>query len=143
MSNEEIYQKLLKKLRGDCGDYTKYWIDEEILEKQGGIIIIDAPDGEKYQLLKCLGHGFEGEVWKVKELSTGAFYAIKFEIGDVEIGSQLKAEYDILLNLDHPQIIKPYKYWCGPMYEYDIERGHMLTHYCLGKTFNKTRFFCH
>src|SRR6185312_13477556 len=53
---------------------------------------------------------------------------------------QLKSEYDLLVSLDHPYIIKPVKYWFSPMFgpdDIDINRGHMLTYFIKGPHIDK------
>lgn len=125
--------------------WTKVYIDEKkVIE--GHPIVVNDTEGCQYHLEQCLGHGFEGEVWKV---SLGALspleksekkemFALKFEIGDVDIGQQLKGEYETLKSLDHPFILKPLKYWYAPMIgDREFKRGHMLSHYIPGQSLDK------
>jgi serine/threonine protein kinase len=137
------------KLVGSC-EWTKLYGDlsslTDTIDKGDPVIVTDT-DHVKYKLLLCLGHGFEGEVWKVRKIKGekdnwevyGPVYALKFEIGDVDIGKQLKQEYDILHALDHPYIMKPIKYWFSSVLGPDMKspRGHMLSPYISGPTIDK------
>ena len=128
----------LKSMRGNCGDWLKINPNEDAILRGEDIIVKDNDDNQ-YILEKCLGQGFEGEVWKVRDKLSGHVYALKFEVGDVDIGKQLKTEYEILSSLDNPLILKAYKYWGGDVYgptcntdDYCSDRGHMLTEYIDG-----------
>lgn len=122
--------------------WTKIHIDEKKVAK-GLPIVVSNIDGDQYHLEQCLGHGFEGEVWKVslqtKEKSQ--IYALKFEIGDVDIGKQLKNEYETLKKLDHPCIVKAVKYWYESLMgdSEGYKRGHMLTEYISGIPLSKRK----
>ena len=122
-----------KQMKGNF-EYTKVDFDEK-KANDGHPIVVGAGDGLDYQLEVCLGHGFEGEVWKVKE-GKNRFRALKFEIGDIDIGQHLKQEYETLSQLNHPSIVKALKYWSGPTLgspksedeeDFHWPRGHMLT----------------
>jgi serine/threonine protein kinase len=125
--------------------WTKIHVDEKTVAKGLPILVTNA-DGDQYHLEQCLGHGFEGEVWKVslrtKETETGKIYALKFEIGDVDIGKQLKKEYETLKTLDHPCIVKAVKYWYDSVMgndPHEYKRGHMLTEYISGIPLSKRK----
>jgi len=138
---------LSQKLRGSC-EWTKVYFDKELVDAGQPVIVTDI-QGVQYRLEECLGQGYEGEVWKVARLNNagdqwGPPLALKFEIGDIDIGQHLKKEYDLLASLDHPYIVKPIKYWLSPMMgpsdQTDtIDRGHMLTFFIEGHHLDPTQ----
>jgi len=82
---------------------------------------------DKYELLEVLGHGTFGVVRKCKNIVTGEEFALKTilkeKIPDVEL---LKTEITILLEVDHPHIIKLYD-----VYE-DVINVFLVTELCTG-----------
>ena len=131
-------------MRGSC-EYTKVDFDEDSVNIGCPLLVTDT-EGITYQLNQCLGQGFEGEVWKVKmvhDLNPCFYRALKFEIGDVEIGEQLKCEFNVLSQLDHPSIIKPIKYWSGPTLDDNgveqFHRGHMLSEFINGNRLDMSK----
>lgn len=111
--------------------YTKVKFDNHLRD-----LIVDN-DGQQYRFEKYLGGGFEGEVWKVCCLETKQMYALKFEIGDVDIGKQLSDEFKCLSSFHHSSIIKPIKYWLGSILSDSYPRGHMLTELIEGQTIHE------
>jgi serine/threonine protein kinase len=147
MEESEINEHV-RKLRGEVHS-TKVCFDEKAVSEGRPIIVTDL-NGNKYQLEQCLGQGFEGEVWKVSTTGSkmNSNYALKFEIGDIDIGVQLEREYKTLKKLDHPFIVKPIKYWCGTLMGNSEDkgifkshhRGHMVTQLVHGQPLSKCQF---
>ena len=76
---------------------------------------------------------------------TDMYYAIKFEIGDIDIGEQLANEFKRLSLLDHPLIVKPVKYWLAPMFKEKggYPRGHMMTEAIDGQSLKDKKIDAH
>ncbi|VEU35976.1 unnamed protein product [Pseudo-nitzschia multistriata] len=82
---------------------------------------------DKYKLLDAIGRGTFGLVRKCQLIETGEEFALKAilkkKVPDVEL---LKTEITILLEVDHPHIIKLYD-----VYE-DIDNVYLVTELCTG-----------
>jgi hypothetical protein len=64
-----------QKLIGSC-EWTKVYFDEDLVNAGQPLIVIDTQD-LKYVMEKCLGHSFEGEVWKVRRLAEDNIIRLK------------------------------------------------------------------
>ena len=63
-----------------------------------------------YQIIKEIGHGSYGHVYRCQNISTGNVYACKkFEKKFIKNKKILKNEIDLLRATDHPNIIKLYE----------------------------------
>ena len=66
---------------------------------------------ESYIIIKCLGEGPSGKVFKVKHKLTGELRAMKVINKHSSLPIQTENEINILKLLDHPNIIKVYEYY--------------------------------
>lgn len=65
--------------------------------------------GDKFELLKLLGHGSFGDVWKARRLEDNAVVALKIP-RDQELGEEvLRHEPDLMRSFDHPHIVRVYR----------------------------------
>ena len=70
---------------------------------------------EKYECTKQLGKGGYGKVFQVRNKTTGDLYACKkLSKLNIENLEKFKREIDILMKLDHPNIIKLYEIFDAP-----------------------------
>ena len=79
--------------------------------KKSNFIGVHTENIEKYyQLIKEIGHGAYGHVYRCQSISTGNVYACKkFEKKYIKNKKRLKTEIDLLRATDHPNIIKLYE----------------------------------
>ncbi len=72
---------------------------------------------EGFEKIKLLGKGAMGEVWKVKEISSGTYYALKTMLPEVKANDTMKAlflrEAEIGKYLDHQNVIATYQTGCS------------------------------
>jgi calcium-dependent protein kinase len=94
-------------------------------------MIVSKSDGlptENYQVIKKLGEGSYGVVWRVKHLITGQERAMKKILKNFkskrETESEIINEIEILKKLDHPNIVKIFEF-------YNAADGYyIITEYC-------------
>ena len=79
--------------------------------KKSNFIGVHTENIEKYyQLIKEIGHGAYGRVYRCQSISNGNVYACKkFEKKYIKNKKRLKTEIDLLRATDHPNIIKLYE----------------------------------
>lgn len=91
---------------------------EESPVKFGRDTFIDISDHslrEKYECTKQLGKGGFGKVFEVRNKTTGNLYACKkLTKLDIDNLNKFRREIDILMKLDHPNIIKLYEIFEAP-----------------------------
>ena len=91
---------------------------EESPVKFGRDTFIDISDRslrEKYECVRQLGKGGYGKVFEVKNKTTGSFYACK-KLSKLNIDNleRFQREINILIKLDHPNIIKLFEVFEAP-----------------------------
>jgi calcium-dependent protein kinase len=118
--NTNTKQKRAKKMEDD----------EKKLAITSGMLV-NKSEGlptENYQVLKKLGEGSYGIVWRVKHLLTGQERAMKKIMKSTktkkETDSEIMNEIEILKKLDHPNIVKIFEF-------YNSSDGYyIITEYC-------------
>ena len=97
---------------------------------------------DEYKIIKKLGKGGFGTVWKVKNIQTNLFRAMK-KIpklrNNVNNINEILNEVEILKNLDHPNIVKIFEFFI------EADGYYIITEYChegeLFKLIKKKGFF--
>jgi calcium-dependent protein kinase len=107
--------------------------EEEKEIKINSNLIVGKNDGmptENYQLIKRLGEGSYGVVWKVKHLLTDNDRAMKRinknSKTNKETEREILNEIEILKQMDHPNIVKIFEFYNSP------EGYFLITEYCTG-----------
>jgi len=81
----------------------------------------------RYEILSTLGEGRFGKIFKVRDLRTGEVYALK-EAKDVNFAKNLLEEAQNVLLLDHPNLVKLYRYHLSR----DRRKIYLVYEYCDG-----------
>lgn len=89
--------------------------EEKEKEKKPGTV--EAAPVEGYDMVKLLGKGGMGEVWRVRERKTGKDYALKTMLPEVAMDDDAKAlflrEASIAENLKHKNVVRAYRTGCA------------------------------
>ena len=94
---------------------------EKIISKNKGVL------EEEYQILRPLAEGGYGQVYLVKHLKIQKERAMKvIPIKSKNADEKTDEEIELLKNLDHPNIVKLFEYFC------DDEKYYLITEYCDG-----------
>ena len=84
---------------------------------------------ERFEIQSHLGQGSFGDVWKARNLETGAIVALKIP-KDQELGEEvLRQEPDLMKALSHPHVVRVYGcYTIGSQFVIEMEyvEGHNL-----------------
>ena len=84
---------------------------------------------DQYKIIKKLGKGAYGTVWKVRNINTGLFRAmkrIKKMRNNMNKINEIVNEIEILKNLDHPNIVKIFEFFI------EADGYYIITEYCHG-----------
>ena len=84
---------------------------------------------DQYKIIKKLGKGAYGTVWKVRNINTGLFRAmkkIKKMRNNMNKINEIVNEIEILKNLDHPNIVKIFEFFI------EADGYYIITEYCDG-----------
>ena len=82
---------------------------------------------DQYKIIKKLGKGASGTVWKVKNIKTGLVRAMKRITkirNDTNKLNEILNEIEILKNLDHPNIVKIFEFFI------EADGYYIITEYC-------------
>ena len=94
---------------------------EKIISKNKGVL------EEEYQILRPLAEGGYGQVYLVKHIKIEKERAMKvIPIKSKNAEEKTDEEIELLKNLDHPNIVKLFEYFC------DDEKYYLITEYCEG-----------
>ena len=84
---------------------------------------------DQYKIITKLGKGAFGTVWKVRNINTGLFRAmkrIKKMRNNINKINEIVNEIEILKNLDHPNIVKIFEFFI------EADGYYIITEYCNG-----------
>ena len=84
---------------------------------------------DQYKIIKKLGKGAYGTVWKVRNINTGLFRAMKRITkmrNNMNKINEILNEIEILKNLDHPNIVKIFEFFI------EADGYYIITEYCHG-----------
>ena len=94
---------------------------EKIISKNKGVL------DEEYETIRPLAEGGYGQVYLVKHLKIQKERAMKvIPIKSKNADEKTDEEIELLKNLDHPNIVKLFEYFC------DDEKYYLITEYCDG-----------
>ncbi|MDP4087862.1 MAG: serine/threonine-protein kinase [Bacillota bacterium] len=75
----------------------------------------------KYQVIRELGRGGMGQIYLVRDINMGTFWALKVVLKDPRNSVNYYAEFNILRRLNHPSIVKMFNFFEDQNYIYIIE----------------------
>ena len=81
---------------------------------------------EEYEPVKQLGVGGYGQVFLVKHKKMNLLRAMKVIPAKSKTGEKTNEEIELLKQLDHPNIVKLFEYFC------DDDKYYLITEYCKG-----------
>lgn len=107
---------------------------EKLLDIRSLLLRIDPnhPVSKYYRTLRLLGEGAFGKVYEVQHRETGGIRALKeIASSSLEDVEYVQTELEVMLRLDHPNIVKLYEYF------EDACSLHLITELCRGGDFGE------
>ena len=113
------------KKRSTLKEISKLASNSKDIKIKNFIQLIESRPTDDYHILKKLGKGSFGSVFKVKHKITGEIRAMKMiknilSSNSNKIDNKFLREIQVLKNLEHPNIIKVYEYYIDEEYHYII-----------------------
>ena len=123
---------------------TTKFSDKISFSKSLFVNISDSKLSEHYTIMKEIGEGAYGRVFRVKHKVTNNFFACKrIEKDQIENMEVFNREVDLLIQMDHPNIIKLYEVFIDKTFVYLIMeecQGGELLDRLISKMENKVSF---